>query len=208
MPSTGGEHGKVRKTRSSKEPTSGRKLVRIAALLFACLGITVWMVRISGGLLIANDAVPSDVAIVEGGDDRSYFAALSALRRHEVQHLIVNLDPPEIQEHLESDANRFVARTAGELAGYIHIVPVESDEDSWMDQMLRDLKPRSVLIFAPEPFSRFERARFRNRLPQYEWSVSAVAYPELFDRHWWRRRAWAKRFLVGAAAWAKWGWRL
>jgi len=35
-------------------------------------------------------------------------------------------------------------------------------------------------------------AIFRDRLPQYEWSVTAAPDESVYGTDWWRRRAWAK----------------
>jgi hypothetical protein len=174
---------------------------------FCLAGIVIFAavcLRFSGCLLVLNNGVSSDVAVAEGGDDRSYWAALAALRRGEVRYVLLDLSSPDVDDDLDSDTRSFLARTAPDCADRILSVPSSAGGVEWLPVALTDLHPHSVLIVAPEFRSRLELARFRRLLPQYRWSVRAVRYPDLYDRHWWRRRAWAKRFASGAAAWARW----
>jgi hypothetical protein len=168
-------------------------------VLLAGLGL-----RFSGSLLVLNNGVPSDVAIVQGGDDRSFWVALAALRRGEVQYVLLDLARPDVDNDFDGDRRSFVADNAPECADRILSVPLDSNEYEWFAATLSKLHAHSVLLIAPEFRSRLDVARFSRLLPQYRLSIGAVPYPDIYDRRWWRRRAWAKRFALGAAAWVKW----
>jgi hypothetical protein len=89
---------------------------------FCLAGIVIFAavcLRFSGCLLVLNNGVSSDVAVAEGGDDRSYWAALAALRRGEVRYVLLDLSSPDVDDDLDSDTRSFLARTAPDCADRI-----------------------------------------------------------------------------------------
>jgi hypothetical protein len=166
-------------------------------VLFALLAGAILLLGFSGTLLIVNDPEPSNVAIVEGGDDRSYLQAIALLRNGYSRFLLLNMDPIDVDPGNDADerAQAFVNETAPDVQSRIFVIPNACDEDQWIAAKLHELNAHSVLLVVPEASSRLRVAEFRQSLPQYRWRTLAVKYSEQFENHWWRHRAWAKRFL-------------
>jgi hypothetical protein len=175
-------------------------------VLSSLAAVTILVLPFSGRLLILNNPECSNVAIVEGGDDRSYLQALALLRRGNTRYLLLNMDPIDVDAGLGADerARAFVNESAPDVQDRVFIVPDACDEDEWIRAKLHELDAHSVLLVVPEAYSRLRVAEFRRALPQYRWRALAVRYAEQFDEHWWRNRAWAKRFLGTSIAWIRW----
>jgi hypothetical protein len=172
----------------------------------AFVAVTMFVLRFSGRLLILNNPEPSNVAIVEGGDDRSYLQALALLRHGNTHYLLLNMDPIDVDAGTGADerARAFVNESAPDVQDRVFIIPDSADEDEWIRAKLHELEAKSVLLVVPEASSRLRIAEFRRALPQYRWRALTVKYQEQFDEHWWRSRAWAKRFFGSSLAWVRW----
>jgi hypothetical protein len=154
-------------------------------------------IAVSGRLLVCNDLLPSDVILVAGGDDRSYWRALSLLRAGYGRDMVLNLDANEYSDE-DRLAGEFIASTAPDLKAHIRLL---GDED--VAVCLSKLHARSVLIVAPENESRLLRVKYHREIPTLQWHVVAVEYPHSFGTNWWQRRAWAKRFVWSVCAWLR-----
>jgi hypothetical protein len=176
------------------------------ALALSGVVVVIIVARFSGAMLVLNNAASADVALIQGGDDRSYWQALTALRRGQTKYLLLNIDAFDVDaiDNIDDRARAFVNKSAPDIQDRIAIVPYACDDYEWIDTKLRELNAHSVMLIVPEAESRLRVAEFRHRLPQYQWSSLAVNYPEQFGREWWHKRAWAKRFVWGLTAWLNW----
>lgn len=157
------------------------------------------IILLSTHTLILNNARPSDAIVVWGGDDQNYYAGLQFLQTTDALYMFVCLDQNDFDiagQELQHD-REFLRRTAGSLAEHIDICVGNNDDIlPELTTKLNNLGAHSVLIVAPEPYSRADYVLARKRLPNYAWSVSATAEP-WFHSSWWKRRGWAKNFSFG-----------
>lgn len=182
-----------RKTIPQSKKSSRLTVTALIALVLAAV------ILVSRHVLILNNPIPSDAIIVWGGDDQNYYSGLQFLKATSARYMFVCLDQNDFDiagQELQQD-REFFRRTAGSLADHIEICVGNSDDIfPELTTKLTNLSAGSVLIVAPEPYSRADYLLARKRLPKYAWSVSATAEP-WFHRSWWQRRGWAKNFSFG-----------
>ena len=89
----------------------------------------------------------------------------------------------------------------------IEICPVSANstygEVADVQRCLQPLHARSVLLVASDFDTRRALETFRDRLPQYRWSVAASSAPYHDADQYWKHRAWAKTVLT---AWNQYLW--
>jgi hypothetical protein len=168
-------------------------------LILSSLLLLLTATALSGHILILNNARPSEAIVVWGGDDANYLAGLRLMQSTDAKYMFVCLSQNDFDiESSELQHDReFFARTAGPLAAQIDICSGNSDYVlPEANQKLDAHKVRSVLLVAPQQYSRACYIEVTKQLPNYSWSVSATAEPH-FNPSWWRKRGWAKNFFFG-----------
>jgi|SRR5271166_1419803 len=158
-----------------------------------------------GGYLIINNPEKSDAIIVLGGDqiDGRYWRALELLRAGYGHHVLVDTRPGEVFGHPYSAlAADFITRTAGANASQVSICIIGGDstkeEAPQVGECLERLQPapRSAILVTDDYHTRRALSIFRQRLPQYHWTAGAASNSFLFGQPWWKKREWAKTYLL------------
>ncbi len=193
--------------------TSGRAKKSVAWALPAVLvaAIFLWG-RFSGQWLIVDRPEKSDVIIVLAGDrtDLRYYRGLELLRSGYGEFMFVDAETNvKYGEAATQSAERFIRATAGDLQERIRVCPVgvtsTQGETGSVQACVTPLHPQRLLLVTNNFHSRRALAVFQKRLPQYRWSIAAVADDEEFGAQWWRKRAWAKTYLM---EWQRLAWWL
>lgn len=174
----------------------------IAAVVSAVIVVGVFFLVVrSGAYLVVNHPQKSDVILVLAKDraDIRYWRSIQLLRAGYGDRIILDASKDRIWGRTYAEyAADFVARTSGELAAQIRVCIVRDDSplleatDAAGCLAQSQPPPRSVLIVANDYDTRRALSIFRNRLPQYRWSVAAVHDDDVFGERWWRQREWAK----------------
>ena len=180
-------------------PSSKTVRHRLLFIVTAITPIVISFVAFSARILILNSPKPSDVIVVWGGDDVNYFSGLRLMQSTGAKYMFVCLEQNDFDiagAELHRD-REFVNRSAGPLANQIDICVGNSDDIlPELNEKLVSAGYRSVLIVAPEQYSRADYIEARKRLPIYAWSVYATREPQ-FSGSWWRSRGKTKNFLFG-----------
>ena len=79
-----------------------------------------------------------------------------------------------------------------------------AEEVEFAAPCLLSLHAHRILIVTSAYHTRRALAIFRQRLPQYEWSVAGAPDESAYGTEWWRRRAWAKTWLGETERFAWW----
>src|SRR5579862_5919781 len=175
-----------------------------AVVLTVVLCVLVWLLQ-PGRQLIVNNPRKSDAIVVLAGSeaDTRYWRGMQLLRSGYGQHLFLDAFTGFDFGHSLTDLARdFVARTAGANAPQVSVCPVEGDstkdEAPQVGACLQRLQPapRSVILVTDDYHTHRALAIFRNRLPQYRWTVAAANNPARFGTPWWKHREWAKTYLT------------
>jgi uncharacterized SAM-binding protein YcdF (DUF218 family) len=182
-------------------------LYPVAVLLFAML---VW---IAGYILVIDQPERGDAIIVLGGDhnDYRYWRGLQLLQQGYGQFLLVdsNIDEVQFGRTLADQAADFVQHSAGALADRVKVCPIEGDstviETRAVQKCLQERRVHSVVLVTSSFHTRRALSIFRQRLPQYHWSVAAITDDSRFRPQWWQRREWAKTTFM---EWTKLVWWL
>ena len=181
----------------------------LPALLIA--GVFLWG-RFSGQWLIVDRPEKSDVIVVLAGDrtDLRYYKGLELLRSGYGQAMFVDAEiNVKYGEAATDSTERFIRNTAGEAQERIRVCPVRRTstvgETESVQACVAPLHPKRLLLVTSNFHSRRALSVFRNRLPQYDWSVAAVSDGQEFGPQWWRKRAWAKTYLM---EWERMAWWL
>jgi uncharacterized SAM-binding protein YcdF (DUF218 family) len=176
--------------------------VRWGLPLLLAAAVFVWG-RFSGQWLIVDRPEKSDVIIVLAGDrtDLRYYRGLELLRSGYGQSMFVDAETNvKYGEAATQSTERFIEATAGDLRERIHVCPVgvtsTAGETGAVRACVAALHPRRILLVTNDFHSRRARSVFERRLPEYSWSIAAVRDDEEFGALWWRRRAWAKTYLM------------
>ena len=167
--------------------------------------------RHAGSLLVIDQPRPADAIVVLGGDhnDVRYQRGLALLQSGQAQELFVDSNSDEIQfgEPLTVQCERFLQRTAGKWMQQAHVCPIKGDstmlETQYVARCLGSISATNVLLVTSAFHTRRALSIFRKRLPQYHWTVVAVADESRFDERWWQRREWAKTMFL---EWLKMCW--
>jgi len=187
-----------------------RKLKRIVAVLLAAAALAL-LSRFAGSALIINRPEQVDVIVVLGGDhnDVRYRHGLELWMAGQGQILLVDANSDEIQfgETLTSQTEDFIKRTARNTTDNVRVCPIEGDstvrEAEYVSGCLQPTHAARILLVTSAFHTRRALSIFRQRLPQYRWSVVAVPDETRFNERWWRRREWAKTTFI---EWTKMLW--
>ncbi|MGH9642321.1 MAG: hypothetical protein ACRD3Q_07825, partial [Terriglobales bacterium] len=162
----------------------------------ACLPLT-------AGMVVLNRPHAADVIVVALAPGRYhtdlyYYRAVQMLSRSYGDHLLFPADATGDPGHTEADeARRFIQTTGGQLVSKISVCPEGPDEFQSLDRCLTRLNAHTVLMIAPASESRCSLMLYKDRLPNYSWSVAAVTDPAIFGSRWWSNRRWAKTYVEG-----------
>lgn len=193
--------------------TSGWAKKSVAWALPAVLvaAIFLWG-RFSGQWLIVDRPEKSDVIIVLAGDrtDLRYYRGLELLRSGYGEFMFVDAETNvKFGEAATQSAERFIRATAGDVQERIRVCRVgvtsTKGETGAVQTCVEPLRPQRLLLVTNDFHSRRALSVFRDRLPQYTWSVAVVGDDEQFGAQWWRKRAWAKTYLM---EWQRLAWWL
>ena len=174
--------------------------MRLVIKLLVLLLIIFLAGSLAGYVLVVNKPESSDAILVLGGDHNDYrfHQGLQLLQQGRGRLLLLDANSDEFEYgRTSSDQEQdFAQRSAGPLAAQVIVCPIEGDstvgEVDFVERCLRDRNVRSVLLVTSAFHTRRSLSIFRARLPQYHWSVSAVADTTRFSQKWWQRREWAK----------------
>ena len=180
------------------------KPLSIAVVIVIVIAAIVLMVQ-SGAHLTVDSPEKSDAIVVLGGDrnDVRYWRGLELLRAGYGRRMILDEGAERMfgRTYAEHAAD-FAARTAGEQAANIRVCVIQEDstlrETADAGRCLAQLQPspHSVLIVTNDFHTRRAFSIFRQRLPQYHWSVAAAHDDYFFGLPWWKKREWAKTNLT------------
>jgi hypothetical protein len=159
----------------------------------------------AGSLLVRDNPQRSDAIVVLDGDslDERYQRGMSLLRAGYGKHLFLDTnDESHFYGHKPTEyAANFLKEDAGEMLPFVSVCPYNEDstiaETIYVNRCLRQMNPvpRSVLLVTSDWHSARALSVFRNKLPQYQWSMASASDIRLFGPHWWRHREWAKTAL-------------
>jgi uncharacterized SAM-binding protein YcdF (DUF218 family) len=173
-----------------------------ASLFIVAVLVVLFLLSRAGSFLIVHAPEPSDVIVVLDGEWQK------ALHLHNQGYARILLDAGV--DHL------FYGRTEVELATEflrstnlpgVQVCPITGDstyeEGVDLRRCLEAIDAKSVLVVAPDFETRRVLETFRERLPQYHWSIAASSAPYHDADQYWKYRSWAKTVL---SAWEHYLW--
>jgi uncharacterized SAM-binding protein YcdF (DUF218 family) len=147
--------------------------------------------------LVVDEPEPSDAIVALAGETNVRPArALELLRQGLAPRVLIDAETRDriYDRSLTDIAQKYVNGLPE--ATRISVCPInglsthaEADDAS---QCLQSLNAHHVLIVTSEYHTRRARMIFRQRLPQYHFSVAAAHTPGGFGSAWWTHREWAK----------------
>jgi len=163
----------------------------------ALVGLIGWS---AGYDLVVDQPERGEAIVVLGGDhnDVRYRHGLELLQQDYGKLLLLDSNTDELQfgRPLADQATEFVQRSGGALSDRVKVCPIEGDstvmETRYVESCLQGPNVRSIVLVTSSFHTRRALSIFRQRLPQYHWSVAAVTDESRFRPQWWRRREWAK----------------
>jgi hypothetical protein len=183
--------------------------VRVAAakrtwLAVFCVALAATLLPFAGRALVIDNAQPSDLAIVLGGDadDVRLQRALDLLGAGYVHDVVLDeSDWMQFGQPIFKHAEDYVQKLPAETRVHVHVCPFSGDSTAgelrviW--QCAKASAPRAtrVVLVTSNFHTRRALSVAKRRLPQYSWSVAA-APDHRFGVEWWRDREWAKTCLT------------
>lgn len=173
--------------------------MRLSRLLivFLLAGILAALASQAARFLVVDKPEPSDAIMVLAGETNARPArALELLRQGMAHGVVMNVQLRDViyNQRLIDIAQSYVNSLPE--AARISICPItgfstfaEADDAS---RCLQALGVHRVLIVTSDFHTRRASMIFRNRLPQYQFSVAAARGPGGFGNAWWRNREGAK----------------
>lgn len=160
------------------------------------VGLAVTLFRSSGTFLVVDNREKSDAIIVTQGDslDARYWTGLHLLTGGYGRELLINARTDRIffGRNQAELTDEFIRKTAIGAAGRVRVCPIAADttgeEVFEAANCLKGDGVRSVLLVVADFHTRRSLAMFSRLLPQYRWSIAAVADPTRFGGQWWRKR--------------------
>jgi hypothetical protein len=172
------------------------RLSRLLIVLFPA-AILVALASQAARFLVVDKPEPSDAIMVLAGETNARPArALELLRQGMAQRVIMNVQVRDViyNQRLIDIAQSYVNSLPE--AARISVCPItgfstfaEADDAS---RCLQALGVHRVLIATSDFHSRRASMIFRQRLPQYHFSLAAARGPGGFGNAWWTNREWAK----------------
>jgi len=178
--------------------------MRRRILLLLLLGLLVWFFFASGRLLVLDRPEKSDAIVILDGDsiDQRYAKGLELLRAGYGNHLFLDArsDLTVYGQRANQLAAQWVEQTAGDDLAKVSICEIEAvstrQETAYVTRCLDQIGARSALIVTSDHHTRRAYEIFSKLKPQYHWSVAAARDPAMFGEKWWRKREWAKTWLM------------
>jgi uncharacterized SAM-binding protein YcdF (DUF218 family) len=171
-------------------------LLTVAALTVLAIALAVAGMSRAGNFLVVNNARPSDLLVVLGGDDGSRLPkAIQLMQGGLASEVIVDADA----------AHRWLGRTGADrsslliasmpaVAAHVRVCPVLATstvgETRDLYGCIQHLHVSRIVLVTSAYHTRRALSTFRHALPQYEWSVASAENSDVFGTSWWRRRAW------------------
>lgn len=183
-------------------------------VLLAVVGGVGLLIRFSGSLLIVSDPLPahSQVAVVLAGSSRDdpvrRAAALSLLQARRVDNVLLSVPTMTYWDVPVAElARRYVENLQPpDLRQRVALCVVGSDVDSTAEEaaalrsFLESRGWRSVVVVTSDYHTRRARMVWRAALahaqPPFRLSIEGAASREFEPRGWWRKRLWAKTWLL------------
>jgi hypothetical protein len=177
------------------------KSTRLAAF---CVVLAAALLSFAGRALVIDNARPSDLAIVLGGDvgDVRLQRALDLLRAGYVHDVVLDeSDWLMFGQPVFKHAEDYVQTLPPDVRVHVHVCPFSVDSTAaefltiW--QCAKASAPRATrVLLVTSSFHTRRALSVAGRLfPQCSWSVAA-ATDHRFDVEWWREREWAKTCLT------------
>jgi hypothetical protein len=178
--------------------------VATVALVTIGLGLLAIMFRNSGDFLVVDNREKSDVIVITQDDslDASYWMGLHLLSDGYGGELLLDARTNRIffGRSQAEWAGDFIGKTAASFPGQVKVCSITAgttaQEVYEVGNCLKGRLVRSVLLVVDDYHCRRSLAIFSRLLPQYRWSIAAVADAAKFDRHWWRKREWIRTALI------------
>jgi uncharacterized SAM-binding protein YcdF (DUF218 family) len=187
----------------STPPAVNRKRQRwirllVVLLALCCLGAgVVYLLSRAGSFLVIHAPQRSDVMVVlEGGLGSSRFEQALRLRRAGyAPRILVDADVTR-DFYGKSEADMLLDFLRRSRLQDIEVCPTVADstfsEVADVERCMKAAGATSALIVTSDFHTRRALSIFRNRLPQYEWSVAASSWPGNAAEQYWKHRWWAK----------------
>ena len=155
-----------------------------------------------GRFLVVDRPAKSDVILVLNGDanDRRFWTAMELSRAGYGDRVLLDERGGITQfGATEAEAAERFAKSRPEFTDVVICSgkmesTVGETEDA--DNCLKALHAHTVLLVTSDFHTRRAFSIFRQRLPQYGWSVAAASDPAFFGTQWWRERAWRRTILL------------
>jgi hypothetical protein len=184
--------------------------VRIAFIAVVALALVVALLQKAGEYLVMDQPVHADVVVVLAGDrnDRRFFRGLELVHQGYTPHMFVDANSDMIlfgrtPAVLEDERIKSLNLNLDQ----VRVCPTQGDstdeESRYVAQCLHTDPIRSVLLVTSDFHTRRAISIFKQRLPQYQWSVAAARDDTVFNQKWWQRREWAKTAFF---EWTKLAW--
>jgi uncharacterized SAM-binding protein YcdF (DUF218 family) len=187
---------------------------RLGSAALLVLVMVACLMRWGGYLLESSDPVPAhfDVAVVlEGslvGERVRLAGAMQLLQKGAAARVLLTIPPASYWgEPVPPMARHFLETNYGnDLAARVDFCDVGPDVDSTLqeaqaiDHCIQDHNWKSVVVVTSNYHTRragiLWRRVMRKQNPSLQLSILGVDDPEFQDRGWWRKRLWAKTWLL------------
>jgi DUF218 domain len=187
------------------------KAMRLVIIALVLVLTVVCVGRTAGSYLVLDSSERGDAIVVLEGDqnDSRYHRALQALRDEKSPLLFVDSSTDVVMfgRTVATQEEDFIQRSAGALVGRVRVCPIQGDstveETEYVQRCLENRPVNSVVLVTSDFHTRRALSVFRQRLPQYHWSVAAARDQTRFGTDWWCQREWAK---TTAQEWTKLIW--
>lgn len=189
-----------------------KKWIGLAAILLVAALLAAFAAFRAGTWLIATDPLPqyAQVAIVLSGSVKGFAArragGVRLLQSGVVSRLAVDVPPANewMQPMVQVAQNYFSTQYGPEIASRVVICPLDADstigEAQRFRKYLEQFHWRSIIVVTSDYHTRRAGIIWRSVLagarPPYQIWVTGVADPEYDPAHYWRRRIFAKVWLL------------
>jgi uncharacterized SAM-binding protein YcdF (DUF218 family) len=174
--------------------------MRFLRILILLLLIFIALASQAARFLVVDEPAHSDAIVVLAGETNIRPAyALDLLRRGMAQHVFFNAETRNLiyDRQLVDIAQKYVESLPD--ANRVSVCPIVSfstnAETEDVDRCLQSIHAHRVLIVTSDFHTRRSLMIFRQRLPQYTFSIAAARNSAMFGDAWWTNREWAKSTL-------------
>jgi uncharacterized SAM-binding protein YcdF (DUF218 family) len=173
---------------------------RLPIFIFLVVVLALVFARQAAHLLVVDQPEKSDAIVVLAGETSLRPThAVELLRQGMAPHVFMNAETRVLvyDQELTDIAQKYI-NTLPE-ANRISVCPITgfstAAEAVDVGRCLQPLDVHKVLIVTSDFHTRRASLIFRNRLPQYQFSMAAARAPGSFGDAWWTNREWAKSTL-------------